>query len=96
MNFNLKSAPAVAAAGVDKTRTLWGEMLQFRGLVPLLTKRRGSHRWSPEDKAEFRVHLARLSHMSPYLVVLALPGSFLMLPILVWWTNRRSRQGSSA
>jgi hypothetical protein len=30
-----------------------------------------------------------LSSISPYLLVLALPGSFLMLPALAWWLDRR-------
>ena len=63
---------------------LLNEILQVRGLMPLLMKQRNKQNWTPEDKAELRIHLRRLSHISPYLVVLALPGSFLMLPVLAW------------
>lgn len=65
------------------------EILHVRGLMPLLMKQRNEQMWTPEDKAELRVHLRRLSGISPYLVVLALPGSFLMLPVLAWWLDRR-------
>lgn len=65
------------------------EILLVRGLMPLLMKQRNSQLWTPEDKAELRLHLRRLSNISPYLVVLALPGSFLMLPALAWWLDRR-------
>jgi hypothetical protein len=65
------------------------EILQVRGLMPLLMKPRNKQLWTPEDKAELRMHLRRLSSISPYLVVLALPGSFLMLPALAWWLDRR-------
>ena len=36
----------------------------------------------------------RLSNLSPYLVVLALPGSFVMLPALAWWLDRRAKSHS--
>lgn len=70
-------------------RHLLNEILQVRGLMPLLMKQRNQGRWSVEDRAELRLHLRRLSNLSPYLVVLALPGSFVMLPALAWWLDRR-------
>ena len=68
---------------------LLSEIIQVKGLMPLLMKPRNKQRWTAEDKAELKVHLQRLSNISPYLVVLALPGSFLMLPALAWWLDRR-------
>lgn len=68
---------------------LVNEILQVKGLMPLLMKPRNKQRWTREDRAELRVHLQRLSDISPYLIVLALPGSFLMLPLLAWWLDRR-------
>jgi hypothetical protein len=35
------------------------------------------------------VHLRTLSTISPYFVVLALPGGLLILPALAWWLDRR-------
>jgi hypothetical protein len=70
-------------------RHLLNEILQVRGLMPLLMKQRNKGRWSAEDRAELHDHLRRLSNLSPYLVVLALPGSFLLLPALAWWLDRR-------
>ena len=72
---------------------LLNEILQIRQLMPLLMKPRNKQPWTREDKQALRVHLRRLSGISPYLIVLALPGSFLMLPALAWWLDRRrSRQ----
>jgi len=68
---------------------LVNEILQVKGLMPLLMKPRNNQRWTREDRAELRAHLRRLSDISPYLIVLALPGSFLMLPLLAWWLDRR-------
>ncbi|HXF67267.1 MAG TPA: hypothetical protein VNK67_11305 [Burkholderiales bacterium] len=65
------------------------EILQVRGLMPLLMKPRNRQRWTPEDKRELAAHLKRLSSISPYLVVLAMPGGMLMLPALAWWLDRR-------
>jgi hypothetical protein len=89
-----RSASAIAYRSIrDLTerekKHLLREILQVRGLMPLLMKPRNKQRWTPEDKAELRAHLKRLSDISPYLLVLALPGSFLMLPALAWWLDRR-------
>ncbi len=72
-----------------KKKHLVHEILQVRELMPLLMKPRNKQLWTPEDKEELRIHLRRLSSISPYLIVLALPGSFLMLPALAWWLDRR-------
>ena len=74
---------------VREKRNLLSEVLAVKGLMPLLMKPRNKQRWTVEDKAELRVHLRRLSNISPYLVVLASPGSFIMLPALAWWLDRR-------
>ena len=68
---------------------LLGEMVQVRGLMPLLMKPRNKQPWTQEDKIELRDHLRRLSSISHYLIVLALPGGMLMLPVLAWWLDRR-------
>ncbi len=65
------------------------EILQVKHLMPLLMKPRNKQSWTPEDKADLRIHLRRLSSIGPYLIVLALPGSFLLLPALAWWLDRR-------
>ena len=72
---------------------LLNEMLQVRGLMPLLMKPRNKQRWTPEDKQQLGIHLRRISHISPYLVVLAMPGGLLMLPALAWWLDRRRNRG---
>jgi hypothetical protein len=65
------------------------EISQVRGLMPLLMKPRNKQRWSARDKRELMLHLKRLSHVSPYIAVIVLPGGFAMLPVLAWWLDRR-------
>lgn len=68
---------------------LTSEIVQVRGLMPLLMKPRNNEQWTPEEKQELVMHLRRLSSISPYLVVLAIPGGMLILPMLAWWLDRR-------
>ena len=70
-------------------RRLVAEMNQVRGLMPLLMKRRNHQQWSREDKAQLADHIKRISALSPYLVVLMMPGGLFALPALAWWLDRR-------
>ena len=79
------------AIGAREREFLVNEITQVRGLMALLMKQRNRRRWTAEDKAELARHLKRLWKLSPYLVVIALPGGLLMLPILAWWLDRRQR-----
>ena len=71
---------------------LLSEMVQVKGLMPLLMKPRNKQKWSPEDRQEVINQLRRLSRISPYLAVMVLPGSFVMLPALAWWLDRRRQK----
>jgi hypothetical protein len=77
------------ALSARERKHLVDEIVKVRGLMPLLMKQRNAQRWTPEEKQELAAHLRRLSTISPYLVVLALPGSLLVLPALAWWLDRR-------
>ena len=77
-------------------RFLVAEMVKTRGLMPVLMKRRNKQKWSAEDRAEIRGHLSRLSKLSPYLVILVMPGGFAMLPALAWWLDRRRQARAKA
>lgn len=66
-----------------------GEVVQITGLMPLLMKPRNNQKWTPADKQQIVTHLRRLSMVSPYLVVMVMPGSILVLPALAWWLDRR-------
>ncbi len=68
---------------------LLAEMQQTRGLVPILMKPRNGQSWTPEERVELRGHLGRLSRLSPYLVLVVMPGGFFMLPVFAWWLDRR-------
>jgi hypothetical protein len=71
-----------------------GEVVQVTGLMPLLMKPRNHQKWTSEDKRQIVEHLRRLSAVSPYLAVMVMPGSFVVLPALAWWLDRR-RQNST-
>lgn len=77
-------------AMVERERKfMLAEMSQVKGLMPLLMKPRNKQKWSPADKRELRVHVKRLSQVSPYIAVIVLPGGFAVLPVLAWWLDRR-------
>lgn len=65
------------------------EMTQIKGLMPLLMRHRNGGQWTREERQLLMGQVNALAHLSPYLVVLALPGSFMMLPVLAWWLDRR-------
>jgi hypothetical protein len=65
------------------------ELASARGIMPLLMKARNGNQWSAEEKVEILGHLRRMAHLSPYLIVLILPGSILLLPAYAWWLDRR-------
>ena len=68
---------------------LLSEMTQVRGLMPVLMKRRNKQKWSEQDIAEIRAQIRRISKLSPYLVIMVMPGGFAVLPVLAWWLDRR-------
>jgi hypothetical protein len=75
---------------------LLSEMVQIKGLMPVLMKRRNKQNWSEEDLAEIRAQMKRISKLSPYLVVIVMPGGFAMLPVLAWWLDRRRQRRAMA
>lgn len=79
----------LGAYSAREKQFLLSEMAQVKGLLPLLMKQRNKQRWTAEDKAELALHLKRLSDLSPYLIVVAMPCGLLMLPALAWWLDRR-------
>lgn len=72
-----------------EARRVIGEFTAMRGLMPLLMKSRNGGQWTPAERAQLLHHLRRLTHLSPYLLFLLLPGSALMLPLYAWWLDRR-------
>ena len=70
-------------------KQITAELSKIKGMMPLLMKRRNGGRWTVDERHELIEQLNALAHLSPYLVILALPGSFLALPVLAWWLDRR-------
>ena len=73
-------------------KRILAEAVQIKGLMPLLMKHRNGQKWTKEERAELRIHLRHLSDLSPYLVLVVLPGAPLTLPLLAWWLDRRRQQ----
>lgn len=91
----LSSSPVVSkvlAAQARERQQLLAEMNQIRGLMPLLMKPRNGERWSDRERADLIAQMRALAHVSPYLVAMILPGSFVALPLLAWWLDRRRLQ----
>jgi len=65
------------------------EMVKIRGLMPLLMKPRNGMHWTAAERRELQEQFRAIAHMSPYLVVMVLPGSFAVLPVMAWWLDRR-------
>jgi hypothetical protein len=70
------------------------EIVRIHGLMPLLMKHRNGSRWSSQERSELLEQMRALAHLSPYLFVLVLPGSFVALPLLAWWLDRRRQRRS--
>lgn len=65
------------------------ELMATRDVMPLLMKARNGGHWTPDERHELLAHLRRMAHLSPYLILLLLPGSILILPAYAWWLDRR-------
>lgn len=75
-----------------ETKRVTTELLAMRGLMPLLMKTRNGGQWTLAEREELLAHMRRLTDLSPYLLLLVLPGSALLLPLYAWWLDRRRGQ----
>ena len=100
MNDATRQPPAwldsLRASHVRERDRLRAELRNMKGALPLLMKPRNGERWSDDDKRELRGMLRSASSVSPYLVVLALPGSVMLLPLLAWRLDVRRNRGKVA
>ena len=71
------------------------EFARLRGLAQLLARYRVEG-WSELVRIELQDHLRRATQLSPYLLFAVLPGSFLALPLLAWWRDRRRMRRAAA
>lgn len=91
----LRLVDRLLAAQQRERQQLLAEMVQIRGLMPLLMRHRNGGRWSPTERTALQEQIRALAHLSPYLVVMVLPGSFMVVPLLAWWLDRRRDQRGS-
>ncbi|MBK7017764.1 MAG: hypothetical protein IPH39_19970 [Sulfuritalea sp.] len=85
----------LAAQKRERDRVL-AEMVKIKGFMPLLMKPRNGMHWAPEERRELAVQLRAAAHLSPYLAAIMLPGSFMLLPLLAWWLDRRRHKRDDA
>jgi hypothetical protein len=85
----LRAVHYVRELTLREKQRLIAEIQQTRGLMPILMKPRNGQRWSDDDRAQLRDHLVRLTRLSPYLVLVVMPGGFFVLPVFAWWLDRR-------
>ncbi len=79
----------IAAAQDRERKQVLVQLATVRGFMPLLMKVRNGGRWSADERRQLSEQLKALGHLSPYLVIMVMPGSFLALPLLAWWLDRR-------
>ncbi len=68
------------------------ELVKIRGFMPLLMKHRNGGTWSRAERTELYAQLRAIAHLSPYLFIMILPGSFVLLPVFAWWLDRRRQE----
>ncbi|MBI3569579.1 MAG: hypothetical protein HY082_00495 [Gammaproteobacteria bacterium] len=77
----------------EKNRIREG-IAQVPGLMALLMKPRNGLKWTKDEREELRTQLRRLSRLSFYLAMAALPFTTLTLPLVAWWLDRRQQKRS--
>ncbi|SLM46458.1 protein of unknown function [Nitrospira japonica] len=65
------------------------EMAGIWGLLGLLMKQRNGAWWATEERRRLGLELRRVVALCPYLLALLAPGSFVLLPVVAWWLDRR-------
>ncbi|MGL5632738.1 MAG: hypothetical protein ACRDD3_10295 [Azovibrio sp.] len=80
------------AAQRQEVRCAVTDLMALRGLMPLLMKVRNGGNWTRGERELLQTHLCRLSRLSPFFMLLLLPGSVLWLPVYAWWLDRRRRK----
>jgi hypothetical protein len=84
---------SIVESNVREKMRLRNELGTMRGAIELLMKPRNGEKWNARDREELLKILRSASSVSPYLVVLALPGSVMILPLLAWRLDvRRNRR----
>ncbi|MDD5250571.1 MAG: hypothetical protein PHY45_16460 [Rhodocyclaceae bacterium] len=82
-------AHKILAAQRREQMAILAELVKIRGFMPLLMKHRNGAVWSRAERVELHEQLRAMAHLSPYLFIMILPGSFVLLPVFAWWLDRR-------
>lgn len=82
----------ILAAQRREQSAILAELVKIRGFMPLLMKRRNGASWSLAERSELQEQLRAMAHLSPYLFIVMLPGSFILLPVFAWWLDRRRQE----
>ena len=87
---------ALLAAQKRERDQVLAEVVKIKGFMPLLMKPRNGMQWTSSERAELAAQAKAIAHLSPYLVAMILPGSFIYLPLLAWWLDRRRHKREDA
>ena len=79
----------MASSQKRQAKDVVADIVRMRQLMPLLMKNRNGGRWTDDEKCELLTQMRIISRVSPYLFLLLLPGSVLLLPIYARWLDRR-------
>ena len=81
-------------SNVRERKRLREELGTMRGAIRVLALPRKRGAWNTQERAEVRKLLRAAYRVGPYLLVMALPGSFVVLPLLAWRldAHRKRRQ----
>lgn len=80
----------LASNSREKNR-LRQELGTIKGAIPLLMKPRNGVKWTAQDRHDLQHMLRAASAVYPYLIIWALPGSVLLLPLLAWHLDARRK-----
>lgn len=87
--FRIGLVSAMLEAQKRERDEILAELVTIKGLMPLLMRHRNGGAWTGAERSELHAQLRAIAHVSPYMVVLLLPGSFAILPVMAWWLDRR-------
>ena len=85
-------AVRLLGAMVRERERIRASISSTEGMMALLMKARNRQRWTVQERKQLLVHLRSLSTVSPYIMVLAFPGSIFFLPVMAWWLDRRRQK----
>ena len=90
--LRMRLAISLMGAMFREREQMRAAIASIKGLMPVLMKPRNGQSWTAEDRKQILTKFRRLSAVSPYLLVVPLPGLPFWLPLFAWWVDRRRKR----